>query len=242
MSHELRTPLNHIIGFTELILDKNFGELNEIQTEYLSDVHGSGAHLLSLINDILDLSKIEAGKLELQPSSFNLPKLLGNSLTMIKERALKHRIKLSNHLNGIPDTITADERMLKQIIYNLLSNAVKFTPDGGKVSLTAQTCRLDDAKDSTVDNYDSRNINISVKDTGIGLNSEDLNRIFSPFEQVESSRSRKFQGTGLGLSLTKNLVELQGGRIWVESEGEGKGSTFSFIIPVTPTNIPFDIK
>ena len=242
MSHELRTPLNHIIGFTELILDKNFGELNEIQTEYLSDVHGSGAHLLSLINDILDLSKIEAGKLELQPSSFNLPKLLGNSLTMIKERALKHRIKISNHLNGIPDTITADERMLKQIIYNLLSNAVKFTPDGGKVSLTAQTCRLDDAKDSTVDNYDSRNINISVKDTGIGLNSEDLNRIFSPFEQVESSRSRKFQGTGLGLSLTKNLVELQGGRICVESEGEGKGSTFSFIIPVTPTNIPFDIK
>jgi len=135
MSHELRTPLNHILGFTELLLDKNLGELNASQEEYLGDVHQSSKHLLSLINDILDLAKVEAGKLELRPSGFNLRILLENSLLMIKEKALKHGINLSHHINGIPDTITADERKLKQIIYNLLSNAVKFTPDGGEIRL-----------------------------------------------------------------------------------------------------------
>jgi signal transduction histidine kinase len=240
MSHELRTPMNHIIGFTEIILDKNLGELNDIQAEYLMDVHKSSHHLLSLINDILDLSKVEAGKLELQPSSVNLRKVLKNSLGMVKEKTMNHGIKLSTNLNGLPDTITADERKLKQILYNLLSNAVKFTSEGGEVTVTARPCCLDNENVSTVDKKQSGNVKISVSDTGIGLNPEDFDRIFNPFDQVEGYLTSRFQGTGLGLSLTKKLVELHGGKIWAESEGEGKGSTFSFIIPVTPRDIPFD--
>ena len=231
MSHELRTPMNHIIGFTEIVLDKKFGDLNEVQTEYLTDVHTSSNHLLSLINDILDLSKIEAGKLELYLSSINLREIFENSLLMVKEKAMKHGINLSNHTNGIPSTIMADERKLKQILYNLLSNAVKFTPDGGKVSVTARICDNNNAEFSIAANNQSCGIQVSVSDTGIGLKPEDVERVFSPFEQVDSLFSRKFQGTGLGLSLTKSLVELHGGKIWVESEGEGKGATFSFYIP-----------
>ncbi len=240
MSHELRTPMNHIIGFTELVLDKNFGELNDIQTEYLSDVHQSSNHLLSLINDILDLSKVEAGKLELSPSCVNLKELLENSVIMIKEKAMKHGIKLSTNINGIPATITADERKLKQIMYNFLSNAVKFTPEGGEISITAQTCELDNAQFSVTENDERRGIEITISDTGIGLIPEDLDRIFNPFEQVEHSKSRQFQGTGLGLSLTKRLVELHGGRIYVDSEGEGKGSTFGFTIPNSCVDTQFD--
>ncbi len=251
MSHELRTPLNHIIGFTELVVDKNFGDLNETQEEYLTDaLHGS-KHLLSLINDILDLSKVEAGKLELELSDFNPKMILESSLVMIKEKAMKHNIKLSTHVDGIPETITADERKFKQVLYNLLSNAVKFTPDGGEVNLEARMVdcvirkgrrnndpeRLqvikDRVKGKNVHNRKSRKcLQISVSDTGIGIKSEDQGQIFNPFEQVENSASRRFQGTGLGLSLSKSLVELQGGSIWVESEGEGKGSTFIFTIPL----------
>jgi len=218
MSHELRTPLNHIIGFTQIVLDKSFGELNETQEEYLSDVEHSGIHLLSLINDILDLSKVEAGKLELDPSRVNLPDLLQNSLLMVQEKALQHSIQILIDINGIPHTLEADERKLKQVIYNLLSNAVKFTPEGGKVSITAHIC-------------DSSGVEISVSDTGIGILPQDLDRIFSPFEQVENSKSRQYQGTGLGLSLTKKLVQIHGGKIWAESNGEGKGTTFKFTLP-----------
>ena len=238
MSHELRTPLNHIIGFTELVVDKNFGDLNEDQAEYLQDVLHSSRHLLELINDILDLSKVEAGKLELQPTPVKLRELLENSLIMVKEKALKHRIKLSHSSNGIPIMITADERKLKQIIYNLLSNAVKFTPDGGQVTISAQRYNNRNQKVYAVDNGESGSVMISISDTGIGINSNDLQRIFKPFDQVETSRSRKFQGTGLGLSLTKSLVELHGGKIWAESEGEGKGSTFSFTLPITLIEVP----
>jgi signal transduction histidine kinase len=237
MSHELRTPLNHIIGFTELVLDKNFGDLNKTQKEFLNDVVGSSYHLLSLINDILDLSKIEAGKLELNPSLVNLPELLENSLFMFKEKAMKHSIQLNLEVNASIKTISADERKLKQIIYNLLSNAVKFTPDGGTVSLTAQECKLDDAEFSDMENTNDSGIKITVTDTGIGINANELNLIFNPFEQVETSKSRAFQGTGLGLSLTKRLVELHGGRVWAESEGEDKGSIFSFTLPITQINI-----
>jgi signal transduction histidine kinase len=255
MSHELRTPLNHIIGFTELVLDKNFGDLNEVQEEYLNDVHHSSNHLLSLINDILDLSKVEANKLELEPSDLDLTMLLGNSLVMIKEKAMKHGIKLLTNMDGIPETITADERKLKQILYNLLSNAVKFTPDGGKINLEAGMVdcvirkgrrnndpeRLQVIKDrvngKNVHNRKARKcLQISVSDTGIGIKSEDQEHIFNPFDQVENSASRRFQGTGLGLSLSKNLVELHGGSIWVESKGEGQGSTFSLILPISPGN------
>jgi len=234
MSHELRTPLNHIIGFTELVVDGRFGELNRQQKEYLGDSLDSSYHLLSLINDILDLSKVEAGKLELEISDTNLKGLLENSLIMVKEKALKHGIILSIKINGIPETIEADKRKLKQIQYNLLSNAVKFTPNGGHVDLNARIAEL--GKDSNLE-YPESNIqhptwiHISVADTGIGLSKENVDRIFNPFEQVESSKSRRYQGTGLGLSLTKTLVELHGGKIWAESEGEGKGTKFHYIIP-----------
>jgi signal transduction histidine kinase len=251
MSHELRTPLNHIIGFTELVLDRHFGDLNEQQEEYLTDVHQSSKHLLSLINDILDLSKVEAGKLELEIANVELKPVLKNSLVMVKEKALKHGISLSANTDSIPETIKVDERKFKQIIYNLLSNAVKFTQEGGSVGIDA--CRVncfvrsglrwDDPEqlqilEEGVENGACENktlfeaVKISVFDTGIGLNMEDQDRVFKPFEQADGSASRRYQGTGLGLSLTKRLVQLHGGKIWVESEGEGKGSTFSFVIPV----------
>ena len=231
MSHELRTPLNHIIGFTDLVLNHKCGKINEVQSEYLTDVRESSYHLLSLINEILDLAKVEAGKLELEPSSVNLKSLLENSLTVIQEKAMNHGIKLSNHLNGIPDKITADERKLKQVIYNLLSNAVKFTPDGGQITIAARTCELEDVHFSDATKNMNCGVEISVSDTGIGIEPEDFNRIFKPFEQVENSKTRKFQGSGLGLALTKKLVELHGGRIWGESKGVGQGSTFRFVVP-----------
>ena len=237
MSHELRTPLNHIIGFTELVVDKSYGELNEVQEEYLNDVLASSKHLLSLINDILDLSKVEAGKEELEISEVNLSALLENALMMIKEKALKQGIEFSLNTDGIPEKIRADKRKLKQIMYNVLSNAVKFTPDGGEIHLSAEMIsdivsrNLEKEKKSTSQIPHSA-IKISISDTGIGLRKEDLERIFNPFEQTDGLLSRKYQGTGLGLSLTKKLVELHGGEIWAESEGEGEGATFRFILPV----------
>ncbi len=226
MSHELRTPLNHIIGFTELVVEKYFGDLNDTQEEYLRDVLSSSKHLLSLINDILDLSKIEAGKLELNPTSVNIREILSKSLTMIKERSIKHGIKVFLEVDDrVPETIQADERKLKQIMYNLLSNATKFTPDGGTVRVSA---RLRD--ESLSGNRKKTFVEFTVSDNGIGIDPKNLEKIFDPFEQVDSSLNRIFEGTGLGLSLCKRLVELHGGKIWAESEGEGKGSTFIFTI------------
>ena len=231
MSHELRTPLNHIIGFTELVMSRHCGDLNEKQEEYLNDVHGSSHHLLSLINDILDLSKVEAGKLELQPAVVDLPDLLNNSLIMIKEKALNHSIQTVIDANDIPDTIIADERKLRQIMYNLLSNAVKFTPEGGKIAVSAHKYSLKNEDSIKFDSNGREAIKFSVSDTGIGMRDHELNLVFNPFKQLDGSAGRKLQGTGLGLSLTKQLVELHEGRIWAESRGENKGSTFSFIIP-----------
>ena len=221
MSHELRTPLNHIIGFSELIIDKHFGALTESQEEYLNDILNSGRHLLSLINDILDLSKIEAGKMALDISSVDLSNLLKNSLTIIKEKAQKHSIQVNLDIKGIHENILADERKLKQIIYNLLSNAVKFTPDGGFVSVATKV-------------NGNNEIKISVSDTGIGVKPDNLDRIFLPFEQVDNSNDKNIIGTGLGLSLTKQLVELHSGKIWAESDGEGCGTTFNFTLPANP--------
>jgi len=252
MSHELRTPLNHIIGFTELVVDKNFGELNEIQEEYLNDSLASSRHLLSLINDILDLSKVEAGKFELELKDINLGDFFKNCLVMIREKAKEQEIKLVTEINGIPDTIIADERRLKQVLYNLLSNAVKFTPHGGSITLAAahrsfqhigletengreispEDNLMEEFRNSGIKGSFNSFIQIAVVDTGIGITREDIDRIFDPFEQVEGSMSRRFQGTGLGLSLSKSLVEMHGGRIWVESGGEGKGSTFQLVIPM----------
>jgi signal transduction histidine kinase len=261
MSHELRTPLNHIIGFAELLLDKHFGELNEQQDEYLNDIHQSSKHLLSLINDILDLSKVEAGKLDLEFDYVELMSVLKNSLVMIKEKAMKNGINLTTNADSDPLTIQADKRKLKQIIYNLLSNAVKFTNAGGSIwlnfckvdGLIRPGLRWDDPEYLTILKDGAENkvsedkppikcVKISVSDTGIGLNYEDRERVFRPFEQADGSASRRYQGTGLGLSLTKRLVQLHGGKIWVESEGEGKGSTFSFVIPVDPKENPTEIN
>jgi len=228
MSHELRTPMNHIIGFSELMIEKHFGELTAEQEEYLGDILHSGKHLLSLINDILDLSKVEAGKTELEPAECSICDILENSIIMVKEKSLKHRIQVSTDIQGISKKIIADERKIKQILYNLLANAVKFTPPGGRVSLTA-------SQGNGHGNGSGQNdeIHVSVIDSGIGIASNDLERIFSPFEQAEASSTRKFQGTGLGLSLTKEYVALHGGRIWAESAGEGHGSRFHFTIPTT---------
>lgn len=218
MSHELRTPLNHIIGFTEMIVDGIVGPLTETQEEYLKDVLESGRLLLSLINDILDLSKVEAGKMDLELKEFPLGKTLRDSLTMVRERALKHRIELNLEVQEAPETILADERKLKQVLHNLLSNAVKFTPDGGKVDLEVRRT-------------DGQGIWFTVRDTGIGIKEADLERVFQPFEQGDNSASRKYQGTGLGLSLTKKIVELHGGQLWIEPCETEQGSIFHFILP-----------
>jgi signal transduction histidine kinase len=232
MSHELRTPMNHILGFTEMILDEHFGKLNDAQEEHLTDVHSSSKHLLSLINDILDLSKVEAGKFEYKPTKVYIRKLLTKSLMMINEKAVKKGIKISKELDDIPDHISADERMLKQILYNLLSNAVKFIPDGGHIDLVAKRILDGDLQPQNKRTPSKEYIQISIIDSGIGLKKENLEMIFQPFEQVENSASRRFQGTGLGLSLSKRFVELHGGKIWAESEGEGLGATFSFTLPL----------
>ena len=251
MSHELRTPLNHIIGFTELVLNKHYGDLNGTQAEYLSDVVNSSHHLLSLINDILNLSKVEAGKMELTLTEVRVKMLLEKTITVFQEKAINPKIQLSLTSGHLPETITADERKLKQIIYNVLSNAIKFSPAGGNVCLSAREVNYglrpgrrwrDPANLQIIENQADTNngrgmqhrkcIEFSIADTGLGIKPEEQKRIFEPFEQLDSSSSKKYQGTGLGLSLTKSLVELHGGKIWVESEGEGKGSIFRFIIPV----------
>jgi signal transduction histidine kinase/HAMP domain-containing protein len=217
MSHELRTPLNAIIGFSEVLLERLFGEINEKQDDYLKDIHSSGRHLLSLINDILDLSKIEAGRMELEPSTFELASALSNAMTLVRERAHRHGIVMGQQVDAKLGEITADERKFKQIVVNLLSNAVKFTLDGGRIDVSA--CRQDD------------NVVVAVHDTGIGIAPEDQAAVFEEFRQVGRNYTNKHEGTGLGLALTKKFVELHGGRIWLESEA-GKGSTFTFTIPV----------
>ena len=233
MSHELRTPLNHIIGFTDLVVEERFGELNETQSDFLKDVKNSSHHLLSLINDILDISKVEAGKHEIDLAPIKIRELLENSLVMVNEKSIKAGIKLSYDLDGIPQTIIADERKLKQIMYNLLSNAVKFTPPRGEVKIKAEACEIHKGEDEDSTSI-TKGIKVGVCDTGIGLAPENIECIFNPFEQVDNSMSRKYQGTGLGLALTKNFVELHGGKIWAESQGKNKGSNFKFVLPINP--------
>jgi signal transduction histidine kinase len=218
VSHELRTPLNAVIGFSEVLLEKLFGELNDKQNEYVDDILSSGRHLLSLINDILDLSKIEAGRMELETTTFDLPSAIENALLLVRERATRHGIKLDRVVDNRLGDFTGDERKVKQILVNLLSNAVKFTPEGGKVRVNA---RLGDSAAI-----------ISVVDTGIGIAPEDHEAIFEEFRQVGSNYTQKREGTGLGLTLTRKFVEMHGGKIWVESE-PGKGSTFTFTMPIT---------
>jgi signal transduction histidine kinase len=216
MSHELRTPLNAIIGFSEVLRQQMFGAINPKQGEYLEDIQTSGQHLLSLINDILDLSKVEAGKMELQLSRFSLPVALESVLLMVRERAVGRGIALRTELDPAIDQIEADERKVKQIVLNLLTNAVKFTPSGGTVTLDVKR--------------DGAGVLVSVRDTGVGIAPADQARVFEEFTQAGGAATSGQEGTGLGLTLSRKLVELHGGKIWIDSQ-LGRGSTFSFTLP-----------
>jgi GAF domain-containing protein len=218
MSHELRTPLNAIIGFSEVLSERMFGEVNDKQAEYLADILESGRHLLSLINDILDLSKIEAGRMELEPSEFDLPGAIENTLILVRERAQRREIALGHTLDARLGTFRGDERKVKQVLLNLLSNALKFTPEGGRIDVRAA--------------LENGAAEISVTDTGVGIAAEDQATVFEEFRQVGSA-AKKAEGTGLGLAISRKFVELHGGRIWVTSE-LGKGSTFAFTLPCAP--------
>ncbi|MGD9251972.1 MAG: ATP-binding protein, partial [Desulfobacterales bacterium] len=235
MSHELRTPLNHIIGFTELIAAGKLGRVNEMQAEYLTDALTSSKHLLTLINDILDLSKVEAGKLDLMVANIDPRAILNSCLVMFKEKAMKHHIDMVLEADDLPAAVLADEIKLKQILYNLLSNAFKFTPDAGRICLKAwkvngegadrqnlATPGEDDAQDAWA---------IEVSDSGIGIPAEDLERIFNPFEQGLSQEVSSCEGTGLGLALTRRMVELHGGVIRAQSNGPDQGATFTVLLP-----------
>ena len=216
MSHELRTPMNAILGFSEVLSEHMFGELNAKQEEYLKDIHGAGQHLLALINDILDLSKVEAGRMELELTDFDLPTALEHAVMLVRERADRRGIALDTMLDGGLGQVRADERKVRQVALNLLSNAIKFTPEGGRIGVTAVP------RDASVE--------VSVSDTGIGIAPEDQEKVFEEFRQVGTA-DKKAEGTGLGLALSRKFVELHGGRIWVTSE-IGRGSTFTFTLPV----------
>ena len=220
MSHELRTPMNAILGFSQVLAEGYFGELTEKQAEYVSDILGSGRHLLSLINDILDLSKVEAGKMKLELSSVDVSDLIQGSTVMVKEKCHRHNITLSaemaDEIAGL--TIEADDRKLRQVMFNLLSNAATFTPDGGAITVNADRINAE--------------LVIRVTDTGIGVAPEEQEQIFEAFHQVGGSPTDKTPGTGLGLPLSRDFIEMHGGHVWIESEGLGKGSTFSFAIPL----------
>jgi two-component system, NtrC family, sensor kinase len=216
MSHELRTPLNAIIGFSQVLRERLFGDVNEKQQEYLDDVLASANHLLALINDVLDLSKVEAGQVDLEVESFSLRDVLEHGVVMVRERAMTDAVDVSVAAAPDADLVAGDERRVRQVVFNLLSNAVKFTPAGGSVDVRAD--RIDGE------------VRISVKDTGPGIAVEDQERIFEEFQQTEAGAAQP-EGTGLGLALSKRLVELHGGRIWVESAPD-QGSTFVFTLPV----------
>ena len=218
MSHELRTPLNAIIGFSEVLAERMFGELNDKQVEYVGDIMESGRHLLTLINDILDLSKIEAGRMELDAADFDLPQAIENTLTLIRERASRRGIAVTRAIDPRLATIRADERKVKQVLLNLLSNALKFTGDGGRIDVRTEL------RDGMAE--------ISVTDSGVGIAPEDQQAVFEEFRQVGTA-AKKVEGTGLGLAISRKFIELHGGRMWVSSE-LGKGSRFAFTLPLAP--------
>jgi signal transduction histidine kinase len=229
MSHELRTPLNAIIGFSELLADKTFGDLNTRQLKYSNNILNSGRHLLQLINDVLDLAKVETGRVELIRNTFSVAKALSDVQTIVKTLANKKNISLESQMASDLPSLFAEEAKFKQIMYNLLSNAIKFTPDGGKVFVTAAIQNTTSAES----NLAGKSLRVAVTDTGIGIKAKDQARVFKEFEQVDSSYGRQQQGTGLGLALARRLVEMHGGHLWVDSQGvKGKGSVFTFLIPI----------
>lgn len=225
MSHELRTPLNSIIGFSNVLIEKTFGELTEYQERYIRNIHTSGSHLLDLINNMLDIAKIESGKYDMSYETFDVEEVLSEVYNIIKPLTDKKTIDLSLNIAKDLGPVTADRVKLKQIFYNLLSNAIKFTPEGGKIGINVWRTGLEEQSSTGVDF-----IKFSVWDTGVGISSDDIDRIFDEFEQVDTSFSRKYGGAGLGLALTKKLVELHGGHVAVESK-LGSGSTFTFYVP-----------
>ncbi|MBC3916602.1 response regulator [Undibacterium sp. CY18W] len=227
MSHELRTPLNAIIGFSEILRDGLMGEMNARQNEGINDIFNSGKHLLSLINDILDLSKIEAGKMNINFEAVSIAPLVQASLQIVREQALMQGLHLSAEVQDDIGEAWLDEVKIKQIIYNLLSNAVKFTPEGGRVNIAAR--RVDGLKiaGGRYDHY----LEIKVSDTGIGMSTEEQARLFQPFTQIDSSLARRHQGTGLGLALVKRMAELHGGSVTLDSE-PNRGSTFTVLLPL----------
>ena len=221
MSHELRTPLNSIIGFSDFLLQSKTGPLLDKQKRYIENITKAGEHLLSLISDILDLSKIEAGKMKLELAKFNLKELIEGCIALFKEKSIRHNIIL-DYVLEIKGDIVADEQKIRQVLLNLISNAFKFTPDRGSVYVYARK-----AQDEAAGSF----IEISVVDSGIGISKEDQKKLFQPFQQIDSSVSKKHQGTGLGLNLCKKIIELHGGRIWIESD-TGKGCRFMFVLPL----------
>ena len=237
MSHELRTPLNSIIGFSDLLRDTYFGELNEKQAEYVADIHKGGKHLLFLVNNILDITSIETGEMTIRASPVYVNDLLEDSVTMIQDKVKKQRLSLDvrihEALSGV--IVEADEPKLKQVLFNLLINAIMFTPEGGSIRVEGKVIPelrnsgIEELRNSPIPNP---SIQISIADTGIGIAPDDQEKIFDAFYQVAAGLSNKTPGTGLGLTLAKQIVEMHGGRIWVESKGEGEGSRFSFVLPV----------
>jgi signal transduction histidine kinase len=242
MSHELRTPLNSILGFSELLQTQTFGPLTEKQARYVSNIHTSGRHLLALITDLLDLSKVEAGKIELYPEPVHLRVAIEAALTDIQPQAERKGLALDLHVDAALPPLTADPLRLKQILYNLLSNAVKFTPAGGSITITARRVPSSEfhVPSSEPGTWDlepgtarvTEFVEIAVADTGIGIKAEDLQKLFQLFTQLEHTFTKQAQGTGLGLALTRRLVELHGGTIWAESAGESRGSTFTIWLPL----------
>jgi protein-histidine pros-kinase len=217
MSHELRTPLNGIIGFSEFLIDEKPGNLNPKQKEYLNDVLTNGRHLLQLINDVLDLSKVEAGKMELFPEAFSVRQAIEEVCAVLVPMAHKKKISIQRDVHPAVDAVTLDQQKFKQMLFNLLSNAVKFSSEGGSVDIFVNPC-------------DPDRLRLQVRDTGIGIRPEDFEKLFVEFQQLDSGAARRYQGTGLGLALTKKIVQLQKGSIRVESE-LNKGSTFTVILP-----------
>jgi signal transduction histidine kinase len=223
MSHELRTPLNAVIGFSDVLLERMFGDLNERQEEYVRDIRDSGRHLLELINEILDLSKVEAGRMELEVAPLSLPDLLEHGLAMVREHATRHRLTVTLDVAPEVGIVYADGLKLKQVVLNLLTNAVKFTPDGGSVHVEAR--------------IGGGEAQVTVRDTGIGIAEADQERIFEAFQRGDRAARTSAEGTGLGLTLSRRIVELHGGRIWMTS-APGAGSTFGFAIPVGRPEAP----
>lgn len=242
MSHELRTPLNSIIGFSEVLTEGLAGSITDEQKEYVLNIWNSGRHLLRLINDILDLSKMESGNMELELSEFDIKEFIQGSMLMFREKAIKHKIKFTSDIPDDIGVVTADAVKIKQALLNLLGNAFKFIDDGGAVRVAARRVKSEEkippippltkgGEGGFPELRDFDFIEISVEDTGIGISQEDQKKLFQPFQQLESAITKKYEGTGLGLRISKSIVELHGGRIWVESE-EAKGSRFIFAIPI----------